>query len=161
MALAALPPVIPIVCPAEARDISTGVRCGYVRVSLDRSGNQPGTVRVYFERYPPADRTRPPSSTVLSIEGGPGYPTAADRRLRSELWEPISKRRALLLVDLRGTGRSGALACPALQHTTRDYVVRAGRCAAQLGPARDLYNTGDSVEDLEDVLLAIHAGPIA
>jgi len=154
------PPVVPIVCPAQARDVSSGARCGYVRVPLDRTGSRPGTVRVYFERYPPRDRTKPPSSTVLSIEGGPGYPTAADRKLRSELWAPVSKRRALLLVDLRGTGRSGALACRALQHTTTNYVARAGRCAAELGPKRDYYNTGDSVEDLEDVLRAIRAGPV-
>lgn len=154
------PPVIPIVCPAEARGISTGVRCGYVHVPLDRSGTRRGTVRVYFERYPPTDRTRPPASTVLSIEGGPGYPTAADRQLRSELWAPVSRRRALLLVDLRGTGRSQALACPALRHSTKNYVLRAGRCAVELGPTRDYYGTGDAVEDLEDVLRAIHAGRV-
>ena len=154
------PAVVPIVCPAEAREITSGVRCGFVRVPLDRSGTMSGTIRVYFERYPPLDRTAPPSSTVLSIEGGPGYPTASDRYLRSELWRPVSRRRALLLVDLRGTGRSDALACPALQHTTRNYVVRAGRCADELGPKRDYYSTGDSVEDLEDVLLALGAGKV-
>ena len=159
MALSA-PPVIPMTCPAPARDIVSGVRCGYVRVPLDRSGALPGTVRVYFERYPPADRTLPPVSTVLSIEGGPGYPTAADRDYRTELWAPVSKRRALLLVDLRGTGRSDALACGALEHSTLGYVARAGACAKELGPQRDYYGTGDAVEDLEDVLLAIHAGKV-
>ena len=159
MALTA-PPVIPITCPAAARDITPSVHCGYVRVPLDRSGTLSGTIRVYFERYPPRDVSRPPTSTVLSIEGGPGYPTAADRDYRTQLWAPVSKRRALVLVDLRGTGRSDALACPALQHSTRNYVARAGMCARELGPKRDYYGTGDAVEDLEDVLLAIRAGPV-
>src|SRR5262245_58145464 len=123
-----------MVCPAAADEISTGVRCGHVRVPLDRTGTRRGFVDIYFERYPPTDRTKPPSSTVLSIEGGPGYPTAADRGSRSELWRPVSKRRALLLVDLRGTGRSDALSCPALMRTTKNFVVRAGRCASELGP---------------------------
>lgn len=136
------------------------MRCGYVRVPLDRTGTVAGTVRVYFERYPPADRMLPPASTVLSIEGGPGYPTAADRGYRTRLWEPIAKRRALVLIDLRGTGRSDALACPALQHTTVDYVRRAGLCARQLGPRRDYYGTGDAVEDIEDVLRALGAGKV-
>lgn len=154
------PPVVPITCPAPARALAQGVRCGFVRVPLDRSGGQPGTVRIYFERYPPADRSRPPASTVLSIEGGPGYPTAADRVFRGRMWQPISKRRALLLIDLRGTGRSGPLACRALARTTLDYVVRAGACARQLGPKRDFYGTGDAVEDLETVLLAVGAGKV-
>ena len=97
---------------------------------------------------------------MLSIEGGPGYPTAADRDSRAALWAPLSQRRALLLVDLRGTGRSDALSCPAFAKTTVDYIERAGRCADELGPRRDYYGTGDAVEDLEDVLLAIRAGPV-
>lgn len=127
---------------------------------LDRTGVTPGTVRVYFEYYPPRDRPQSPDSTVLSIEGGPGYPTAADRDTRAALWAPLSQRRALLLVDLRGTGRSDALACSAFAKTTINYIDRAGRCATELGPTRDFYGTGDSVDDLEDVLLAIHAGPV-
>jgi pimeloyl-ACP methyl ester carboxylesterase len=160
MALVALPPVIPITCPAAAKEISSSPRCGFVRVPLDRTGAAPGTVRVYFEHYPQRDRSQPPESTVLSLEGGPGYPTAADRDSRAALWVPLAQRRALLLVDLRGTGRSDALACPSFAKTTLDYIERAGRCAQELGPRRDYYGTGDAVEDLEDVLLAIRAGPV-
>ena len=132
-----------------------------MRVPLDRTGTVSGTVRVYFEHYPQRDRSQPPDSTVLSIEGGPGYPTAADRDSRAALWAPLSQRRALLLVDLRGTGRSDALSCPAFARTTRE-LHRRGRDAArrELGPRRDYYGTGDAVEDLEDVLLAIRAGPV-
>ncbi len=160
MALVALPPVIPITCPAPAREISSGARCGFVRVQLDRTGGTPGTVRVYFEHYPPRDRSQPAESTVLSIEGGPGYPTAADRDSRAAMWVPLAQRRALLLVDLRGTGRSDALSCPALAKSTLNYIERAGRCAEELGPRRDFYGTGDAVEDLEDVLLALRAGAV-
>ena len=60
-----------------------------------------------------------------------------------------------MLVDLRGTGRSGALACAAFAKSTVGYARRGGRCAAQLGPDRDLYTTAQSVDDLDDVLHAL------
>lgn len=158
--LAAVPVPVPIVCPAEARALVRGVRCGTVRVPLDRGLAGGRTVRIYYERYPRVRRSRPAVSTVLSIEGGPGYSTTADRAARVELWRPLAERRDLLLVDLRGTGRSGALRCAAFARSTGGYLSRAGRCARQLGPARDLYATGRAVDDLEEVLRALGAGRV-
>jgi hypothetical protein len=91
-------------CPAEARQLAASVQCGTVRVPLDRASTTrpPRTIRIYFERYRRSDTSRRPSSTVVSIEGGPGYSTTADRGGRVALWEPVSARRDLLLVDLRG-----------------------------------------------------------
>ena len=97
---------------------------------------------------------------MLSIEGGPGFSTTADRAARLQLWRPVSARRDLLLVDLRGTGRSGALNCPAFRRHILPYIARAGRCAAQLGPSRDDYDTSQSVQDLAAVLNAIGAGKV-
>jgi pimeloyl-ACP methyl ester carboxylesterase len=139
-------------CPAEARALQRGVLCGYLRVPLDRAKPGGRMIRIYFERYPRRDRSQRRLSTVVSIQGGPGYPTAADRAGRVALWRPVAARRALLLMDLRGTGLSGALACRAFARSSRGYIARAGRCAAQLGPRRDLYSTAQAVEDLEAVL---------
>jgi pimeloyl-ACP methyl ester carboxylesterase len=151
----ALPPPEPALeapCPAEARELHRGVLCGYLRVPLDRAKPGGRTIRIYFERYPRRDRSQRRLSTVVSIQGGPGFPTAADRAGRVAVWRPVSARRALLLMDLRGTGESGALACRAFARSSRGYIARAGRCAAQLGPRRDLYSTAQAVEDLEAVL---------
>ena len=92
------------------------------------------TIRIYFERRSRTERSRRPISTVLSIEGGPGFSTTADRSARIQLWRPLSARRDLLLVDLRGTGRSGPLDCPAFRRHILGYIDRAARCAAELGP---------------------------
>ena len=154
------PPVIAAPCPAEATAIASGVRCGFVRVPLDRARGGGATIRIYFERYPRSDRARTRQSTVVSLEGGPGYGVTPGREQRAELWRPVSRRRDLVLVDLRGTGRSAALACDALARSTRGYIARAGRCARQLGPRRDLYATGDAADDVEDVLRALGAGRI-
>jgi pimeloyl-ACP methyl ester carboxylesterase len=72
----------------------------------------------------------------------------------------VSARRNLLLVDLRGTGLSGALGCKAFARSTVGYIARAGRCARELGPERDLYSTSQAVQDLEAVLQALELGQI-
>jgi pimeloyl-ACP methyl ester carboxylesterase len=134
--------------------------CGYVRVPLDRRHPNGRKIRIYFEDYPRLDTSRPAVSTIVSIEGGPGYSTTADRASRVALSRPISARRNLLLVDLRGTGRSGALDCPAFHKHILPYPELAGRCAAQLGALRDFYDTSQSVQDIEAVLVALHAGKV-
>lgn len=90
-----------------------------MRVPLDRSRPAGKKIRIYFEWYPRRNRSRPPIATLVSIQGGPGYPTAADRLGRVELWRPVSRLRDLLLVDLRGTGESGALGCRAFAQSAR------------------------------------------
>ena len=153
----ARPAIVQVACPRKR----PAAQCGFVRVPLDRRFPNGRTIRIYFERYFRTQRSRPAISTVLSIEGGPGFSTTADRAARLQLWRPVSARRDLLLVDLRGTGRSGALNCPAFRrHILRATSLRAGRCAAQLGPRRDDYDTSQSVQDLAVVLNAIHAGKV-
>src|SRR4051812_23012094 len=145
------PAIVRIRCPGGgAHDV-----CGFVPVPLDRRLPDGRRIRIYFEMRSRADRSRPPVSTVLSIEGGPGFSTTADRSARVQLWRPVSARRDLLLVDLRGTGRSDPLDCPAFRRHILGYTGRAARCAAQLGPARDLYDTSQSVQDLAAVLHAL------
>jgi pimeloyl-ACP methyl ester carboxylesterase len=152
----AVPAIVRAACPGGgAHDV-----CGFVRVPLDRTLPDGRRIRIYFELRSRTDRSRPPVATVLSIEGGPGYSTTADRSARVQLWRPLSARRDLLLVDLRGTGRSGALDCPAFRRHILGYVDRAARCAAQLGPARDFYDTSRSVQDLAAVLGALHVGRV-
>jgi pimeloyl-ACP methyl ester carboxylesterase len=150
------PAIIRTACPGgSAHDV-----CGFVRVALTRSLPDGRTIRIYFERRSRSDRSRPPVATVLSIEGGPGFSTTADRSARIQLWRPLSARRDLLLVDLRGTGRSEPLDCPAFRRHILGYIARAARCAAQLGPARDAYDTSQSVQDLAAVLRALNVGRV-
>jgi pimeloyl-ACP methyl ester carboxylesterase len=136
------------------RDAAKGARCGYVVVPLDRAAPA-RTIRIQFERYRRRDRSQPTLGTMVSVEGGPGYSTTDSRSYYLELSRPLMARRDLLLVDLRGTGLSGALNCPAFRRTVKDYLRRAGRCARQLGARVDRYNTRESVDDLAAVLDAL------
>jgi pimeloyl-ACP methyl ester carboxylesterase len=160
VALPPPPPPIEAQCPAEARQLHRDAKCGYVRVPRDRTKPDGKTIKVYFERYPRRHRELRKISTVVSIEGGPGYPVTPGRSTRVELWHPVSGKRDLVLIDLRGTGRSAPLGCEAFSRKSRGYVARAGRCAAQIGPERDLYSTSQAVQDMEAVLRSLHAGKI-
>jgi pimeloyl-ACP methyl ester carboxylesterase len=143
---------------AEARD--DGARCGVVRAPLDRSGHVPGSIGVYFELYGRLDRRRPRLSTMVSIEGGPGYSTTSDRASRLALAGPLRTRRDLVLVDLRGTGRSAPLRCRSFDEGLVPYLARSGACARELGAATDLFGTHAAVEDLAAVLGALRTGPV-
>ena len=141
--------------PAYARE-----RCGFLAVPLDRRHPNGRRIKIYFEQYLRRETARPRLSTVVSIEGGPGYSTTSDRDPRIAVWRPVNARRDLLLIDLRGTGRSHAILCPAFKHHITGYIARAGLCAQQLGPNRDLYDTAQSVQDMQAVLVALKAGKV-
>ena len=154
--LPATAPITHVACvPAHARE-----RCGFVSVPLDRRHPNGRRIRIYFEQYLRRQTARPRLSTVVSIEGGPGYSTTSDRANRLEVWRPVNARRDLVLIDLRGTGRSHAILCPAFKNHDTQYIARAGRCAQQLGPNRDFYDTAQSVKDMQAVLLALRAGKV-
>lgn len=136
---------------------SSGFRCGTVTVPLDRSGAVPGSVRLAVAVEKPSKGA---DGFLLALSGGPGQPSVAFADSFRLSLAPALRHRRLVLVDQRGTGKSGALSCPALQKLgTLDPVntLLVQACAQKLGPARRFYSTTDSVQDLEAVRQAIGA----
>jgi pimeloyl-ACP methyl ester carboxylesterase len=138
---------------------SSGRSCARLTVPLDRSGTVPGTVTLRIERQKAKRSTRPP---LFLIAGGPGQSATdafdsetVDRDLGTE-----ARSRDIVVMDLRGTGRSGALDCPTLQRgSTRAADIAA--CAAKLGPRRDFYSSVDMAQDIDAVREALGAERIA
>jgi pimeloyl-ACP methyl ester carboxylesterase len=130
-------------------------RCGHVAVPFDRLDPTAGSLHVGFVLYLRRDTAQPPIGTLAAIEGGPGFATTGSASSYLTLDAPLMDRRDLLLVDDRGTGTSGALSCPAFDRWITDYQERAGRCAAQLGPAVNRYDTHSVADDLAGVLDAL------
>ncbi|HEU4975846.1 MAG TPA: alpha/beta hydrolase [Baekduia sp.] len=132
-------------------------RCGTLRVPLDRSGRIPGTVGLAVAVERPRAGTH---GFVVALSGGPGQPSLPFAESFRDTLRPALRHRRLVLVDQRGTGRSGALRCRGVQRLgTLDVVetrlVRA--CARHLGPARQAYATTDSVQDLDALRAALGA----
>lgn len=136
-------------CPGEA-----GVACATLAVPLDRSGAIPGTVGLHVERRRAEGRER---GTLVVLAGGPGQGTSRVFGAGALDWlAGLFRGYAIVVVDPRGTGRSGVLQCdwPAAGEQV-DAAPFVAACAERLAGARGLYATRDAAEDIEAVRAAL------
>jgi pimeloyl-ACP methyl ester carboxylesterase len=151
----------PAVC-TSAFDLP-GARCGTVTVPVDRSGAVGGTIKLFYERLPAIGGKS--KSTIAVFPGGPGGATSILGYDVIPIVRKSLRDHDLLLLDLRGTGRSGYIDCDKdlaigaipllLGDNSRQIGKGVQRCAKQLGPQRSFYTTRDSVADIEDVRAAL------
>lgn len=131
-------------------------RCGRVKVPLEHADPSGSTIRIAYQRYPRRDRSQPSLGTIVAIQGGPGYSTLDGAFYYPELYRPLLRRRSLLLVDLRGTGSSGAIDCRPLQTMSPArrgaWVAAVGACGRSLGASSSLFTTAQAADDLAVVL---------
>jgi pimeloyl-ACP methyl ester carboxylesterase len=131
-----------------------GARCGSVTVPLDRTNPSAGTIGIAYELIPHTDTSRPALGTVVPNPGGPGDSTIASAGLYTGALAPLRTRRDLLLIDPRGTGRSGPVGCPSLAAAdplSLDHTSIGKLCGADLGAHAGLYNTAAVADDIDAV----------
>jgi pimeloyl-ACP methyl ester carboxylesterase len=133
--------------------------CATLPVPLDPSVPGGDSVSLEVRRL---SETREGRGVLVALAGGPGQAaTGFIDDFAGILAEGLVDRQ-LIVLDQRGTGRSGALACPALDGgaellSPSALTARAGLCAQQLGPRRRSYTTTEVVADLEALRLALGA----
>jgi pimeloyl-ACP methyl ester carboxylesterase len=125
--------------------------CGSLTRPLDTTGRIPGHIDIGFTWLPHARRDVPSAGTIVAAEGGPGYPSGASRDAYRALFGPLLSTNDMLLMDDRGTGRSGAIDCRALQGGSMTLPAIA-RCGAQLGSAAGLYGSAEAADDLDALM---------
>jgi pimeloyl-ACP methyl ester carboxylesterase len=135
-------------CPAS------GSWCATLPRPLDPTGAVAGTVPIYFEFYPHSSGA-PSAGTLVAAEGGPGYPTTDSRDSYLALFAPLRTTRDVLLMDYRGTGRSGAVECRELQNAPALTEANIGACGASLGARAPLYSSTLASDDLAALLEAL------
>jgi pimeloyl-ACP methyl ester carboxylesterase len=143
-------------CPDQA-----AFGCGTINVPLDYSGRVPGTIALRFA----ARRTFPKTGKLLfALTGGPGQ-QGIDFATPSALsLAPGLSQYRLVVLDQRGTGKSGVLRCPSLQSARALDVVapdKLAACAGRIGPQRQFYTSADTVLDLESIRKALGASKVA
>jgi pimeloyl-ACP methyl ester carboxylesterase len=84
---------------------------------------------------------------IAAFEGGPGYGGIDSGDAYAQMLGPLMTQRAMLVMDARGTGRSKAIDCPALQQQTKGYLKAARDCARQLGSSVDDFATALAADD--------------
>lgn len=152
--------------------------CGHRTEPLDRADPGSPGITVAFRWYPataPVAGTAP--GTVLPVEGGPGYPsTGSVRGGFDTMYGALLSHWNLLAVDLRGTGGSTPLDCPALrnwsgQPSGSGYAAAAGSCASGLDHrwrdasgrwvhASDLFTSAPAAADVADIVRALGLGRV-
>jgi pimeloyl-ACP methyl ester carboxylesterase len=128
--------------------------CLVLERALDPRGAVPGTIPVYFEYYPHT-ASGPAAGTLVATEGGPGYPATGSRADYLALFGPLRSRYDVLIMDNRGTGRSGAIDCRELQNAPALTESNIGACGRSLGRAAPLYSTALATDDLAALLDAL------
>jgi pimeloyl-ACP methyl ester carboxylesterase len=135
--------------------------CGTLDVPLDYSGRVAGSVPLHFA----AARSYPKTGKILiALTGGPGQPGIDFATPSSVSLQSALRQYRLVVLDQRGTGKSGALRCPQLQALRSLDPTLPGavaKCAAQIGPRRAFYTTSDTVLDLESLRKALGASKVA
>jgi pimeloyl-ACP methyl ester carboxylesterase len=126
--------------------------CATLNVPLDRAGAVPGQVPLFVRRLRSQPGAAPTRTALVALAGGPGQAATPAAASFATALAPGIRERDLLVLDQRGTGRSGPLSCNALRG--RQTVTAITRCGQELGAARGFYRTGDSVEDLEALRVA-------
>ena len=131
-----------------------GFGCTTVTVPLDHGGGVPGTISLKVERMQAG--AAPSAEAVVGLAGGPGQAALPLGGFLAKALAPALSTRDLLVFDQRGTGQSAPLSCPAFDSpggaTGINSIGRLfERCSLQLGPARGLYTTQDSVADIEAI----------
>jgi len=132
----------------------SGAWCGILPRPLDPAGKVRGTVPIYFEFYPHSALS-PAVGTLVAAEGGPGYPTTDSRDDYLSLFGPLRGTYDVLLMDYRGTGRSGAIDCKELQRAAALTEANIGECGRSLGRSAPLYSTALAADDLAALLEAL------
>jgi pimeloyl-ACP methyl ester carboxylesterase len=133
--------------------------CGSLDRPLDPSGAIPGRISIHFEYYPRSEAGKA-LETLVATEGGPGYPATLSRDDYLALFEPLRRRRDVLLMDNRGTGQSGAVDCRDLQTAEKWTVELTAACGRSLGNRASLYSTAYAADDLAAILEALGAAKI-
>ena len=136
------------------------MRCGAIKVPFERRDLSLGETRVAFAVRRREERHRPSLGTIVAVEGGPGIASSWTANSYVKLFGSLLRRRELVTIDMRGTGRSGVLDCPDLQRGRAPDWIAFSICARKLGPRYGSYRTSAAADDINDVRRALDLGRI-
>ncbi len=136
--------------------------CGHIMVPVRRAEPALGKTKVAFAIRRRGDASKPSLGTIFAMDGGPGYASTAKPYASSLIAAlgPILRRHDLVLYDMRGTGLSDPVDCPALQSGLIQESIAIGECANQLGPSFAGYTSAEAAEDMDQLRRSLGLGKI-
>lgn len=140
-------------------DVEGTARCGVLRVHENRE-TRTGTVDIHFIVLDALDPAAGNDDAITFFSGGPGADVISGADGFAKESAPFRQTRDILLVDFRGTGRSGALRCDVpypggleSRFGTVFPIDHIAGCVAHLAARADLawYRTDPTIDDLDEV----------
>jgi len=148
-------------CPAPAA--AAGARCGVVQVPENHANPRGRKIALHVVVLP-ATGKRDGQRAQYDLEGGPGFAVTDFLGFYASDGAAYRETRDIVLADMRGTGLSNPLRCPAIEETQRRQPTPAmypaelvADCAKTLGGGNDLrqYTTGAAARDIDLVRRAL------
>ncbi len=136
-------------CGDEVRP--KGFRCATLEVPLEREDPSLGKIGIEFAVREHLDPDAPEAPPIFAVEGGPGYGSMGSAGTYVKLFDHLLDSHDLVLVDMRGTGRSNVVDCADLQTGRAPDWIGVASCARQLGDAFNAYRTSAAADDIDDV----------
>ncbi|MDP4530170.1 alpha/beta hydrolase [Alkalimonas delamerensis] len=154
--------------PCHAKGLSDRMLCGRIEqpLSTDSNASDQGSISIHFAVLP-AIKPVYPHEAVLAFAGGPGQSAFDAAASFEHSLRYARETRDIVLVDQRGTGRSGLLQCDsmdlvtqfALDETSIDMaaLIRSEMktCQQQLQVDLQHYTTQAAASDFEAVRIAL------
>ncbi len=147
--------------------LSAAARCGVVSVPEDRQGPAGGRQIDLRVAVVPATLRPAAQDPLFVLVGGPGQAATEAGAGVAQVLKDVRRRRAIVLIDQRGTGASNPLDCTLhdpddLAGPMEDPVPLAKIAACAKGWRADTrrYRTVDAADDLEAVRTALGYGAI-
>jgi pimeloyl-ACP methyl ester carboxylesterase len=150
--------------PCAIEDVPGPAHCGSYRVWENRTTKQGRQIDLSVIVLDALNSPREPDP-LLMIAGGPGDAPSFNARFFSDAFANVREHRDLVLIDLRGTGKSHPLTCPELGEPNSLGILDANilsipalrKCRRRLEKSADLrqYTTEIAVDDLDEVRQAL------
>lgn len=145
--------------PCRLPDFPQELRCGKIARPLNPDDVTGKKIDIHYVILPSQDKNKLQDAVFL-LAGGPGQSAINVASFGQAMLSRLNKRRDIVFVDQRGTGRSASLACPEVENggdiDSEDQIVKKSEaCLARLKtlPYGDLrfFSTSIAVQDLEAV----------
>jgi pimeloyl-ACP methyl ester carboxylesterase len=153
-----------VLTPCTVKDVPGSVRCGTHRVWENRVTKQGRQIELSLIVIDALNKQHKPDPLFV-LSGGPGDAPSFNASFFSRAFNQVRQDRDIVLVDLRGTGKSHPLSCPELLEPDSSGMVddqilgvsALKRCRARLEKTSDLrrYTTEIAVDDLDEVRQAL------
>jgi pimeloyl-ACP methyl ester carboxylesterase len=167
--LAAEAPRRPELSPCKESGTPAGALCGTYEVFENRAARTGRKIPLRVVVLPAQGTDRLPDPLIY-FAGGPGDGSVEEGLFMAQQLAALRARRDVLLVDLRGTGKSGGLFCPELQGSQGvqgflDNFLPTDKihaCRDRLKKLVDLswYTTDAAIDDVEEVRTALGYGKL-